>query len=127
MKTRTYRADRGHWTTALVVFVATVALVVFIGKKAMTNTDPKYLRRLCRSIIGHSLTTTERVDVLQSLSECADEIQRLQRVELAARDYYAGYAQDEAEADGVEVTGCSEAQHLHAQRLRDALSIEMAQ
>lgn len=88
----------------------------------MATIDPQALRTFRNSLTGHALTTSEKADALQILSECADEIERLRRVEAAARDYYMGYVQDEADDDGREVTGCCETQHLYAQALRDALS-----
>lgn len=45
----------------------------------MTMTDPQALRRFRASLTDHALTTSEKADVLQTLNECADEIERLRR------------------------------------------------
>ena len=47
-----------------------------------------------------------------------DEVERLRTIEKAAREYYMGYVQDEA--DDMECC-ISEKQHEHAKALRDAL------
>src|SRR5690625_2108844 len=85
----------------------------------------KYHTRELRQLalgIEYDPTHDEQIRCAEALRECADEIERLCRVEKAARDYYMGFVQDEADDDGVESTGCSETQYLQAQRLRDVLS-----
>lgn len=46
---------------------------------------------------------------------------RLEAIAAAAKTYYDGYAQDEADSNAVEWTGCSHEQHLDAAALREAL------
>ena len=46
---------------------------------------------------------------------------RLEAIAAAAKTYYEGYAQDEADSNAVEWTGCSEDQHRDAAALREAL------
>lgn len=61
--------------------------------------------------------------ILQSkeVSALRAEIERLQAIERAARAYFMGYVQDEA--DDPEDCICGEEQHERAKALRDALGI----
>lgn len=43
-------------------------------------TDPQALRSFRESLFGHALTMSQKADVLMTLSECADEIERLQEM-----------------------------------------------
>lgn len=54
-------------------------------------------------------------------ADAAAEIERLRKIETAARDYYRHYAVDEAESPDLCV--CGEQQHQLARALREALGL----
>jgi hypothetical protein len=61
------------------------------------------------------------VAAINALPELVARVRELERIETAARVYYENYLKDEADEDGVEMTGCSEHQHALAYDLRLAL------
>jgi len=74
------------------------------------------VERLNDHCVGHPYSKIEWPHRL--LHDARNEINRLRTIEKAARDYYLGYAQDEA--DDAECC-IVETQHEHAKALRDAL------
>ncbi len=61
------------------------------------------------------------VAAVNALPELLERVRRLGAIEVAARDYFNGYMQDEAADDGPEMTGCGMDQHVKAAALRAAL------
>ena len=92
-----------------------VQRLVGLDETAKQMASKVYMMSECRERV----TTRSLSTVADFLMQAADELERLGRIETAARTYYSRYAQDEA--SDVEHCVCGREQHEDAIALRDAL------